>query len=117
MEKILTRDEAVERFRAHWRDISEASPLTKNSPYMRRFEQKYGSTLTRCFLCEFVTQIQGNEGGCEKCPIDWKVAHCGEPDSLFLQWGEAVKAHQEALAAAIALEISKLPTKSEGSDG
>ncbi len=108
----MKRNEAIRRFRAHWRDIAKSNnPRDKHSLYLDKYSEKFGYVSSNCFLCEYT-----GKHGCDLCPIAWipeldnrhtLETPCLQPESLYLQWKLA---HGER-ARPLALKISKLPLK------
>ena len=108
----LTREEAIVKFREHWKWLSE-------NPEAEKWEAPMVSDgiTVYCFLCHY-TSVD-----CRKCPIQWPSTAnwfmCessndkNQDDGLWLRWKNAHDDKDYKLAAKLALQIANLPEREE----
>jgi hypothetical protein len=108
----LTKKKAIKLFREHWRWLAETgSTIKSNWPGHDFLKDEIASM---CFLCEYMDQVDGENGGCDGCLIDWPGENCadkhsiGDDKGLFAKWW---KAKTEKTRQKYAKIISELPEK------
>lgn len=106
----LTREEALDLFRRHWRWLAETGAGLKVGWPEHDFA---GEPVTSdCFLCEYSCRRRDpGEFFCAYCPIEWPEGRCYSQDdneTIYSRWCSVDTAEERKQIAAV---IAELPEK------
>lgn len=117
MDKKISREEAIIKFRKMWKYMGEEGfkrkeKISKLEAIQYLFPEDK-EIKNKCYLCEYAFP------NCKNCPIDWNIYSnnegcniCPCEKSLYEDWIISLNFDWKSVAK-IALEIAKLPEKKE----
>jgi len=111
----VTRKEAIEKFRTHWRWLAR-HPAALKGTYPPLILEDIRND---CYLCGYVKPVFRGKGGAqydackENCPIKWPGGYCEHPRSPYKKYCECLFEGKEKQASKWAKEVSELPEREE----
>lgn len=124
----LTREEAIEKHRALWREIardleenpSDCTPKIKEAVLARLSPNDAGLVLNNCYLCHYAEyQSFGTcYRRCHFCPLNKEVSSLLDEclGGLWLQFNKAILRYNIEEAIRLAKEIAELPERSDSEE-